>query len=84
MKPRFLPVGDAALLVEFGHEIDPAINLRVQMVDAWLRRRQLRGIIELVPAYASLLIHYDPLVLSFPEVQEWASEQLPSATEIAR
>jgi KipI family sensor histidine kinase inhibitor len=83
MKPRFLPLGDAALLIELGDQIDSAVNRRVHTVDAWLRSRAPHGIVEFVPAYASLLVHYDPLVLSFAEVHRWAEEQLSSAKEIA-
>jgi inhibitor of KinA len=83
MRPRFLPLGDAAVLIELGHQIDAATNRRVQTIDAWLRSRSPRGIVELVPAYASLLVHYDPLVLSFAAVREWADEQLSHAKEIS-
>jgi inhibitor of KinA len=83
MKPRFVPVGDAAVLIELGHQIDAATNRRVQTIDAWLRRRRPEGIVELVPAYASLLVHYDPLVLSLAEVRQWADEQISNAKEIS-
>jgi inhibitor of KinA len=83
MRPRIVPVGDAAVLIELGHQIDAATNRRVQTIDAWLQGRRPHGIVECVPAYASLLIHYDPLVLSFAEVRQWADEQLSNATEIS-
>ena len=82
MNPRFLPVGDAAVLIELGRQIDAATNRRVQMLDAWLRSGQPAGVVELVPAYASLLIHYDPLVLSFAEVRDWADERIAGARRI--
>jgi inhibitor of KinA len=81
MKAPLLPVGDAGMLVAFGNRIDPKVSRLVQMADACLRGRQPKGIVELVPAYATLLIHYDPLVLSFAEVRQWAEEQLSRAEE---
>lgn len=61
--PRFLDAGEAALVVEFGATVDPAINDRVLALDAALRARTLQGVTETVPTYRSLMIHYDPLAL---------------------
>jgi len=59
--PRFLDAGEAALVVEFGDTVDPAINDRVLAVDAVLRADPPAGTREFVPTYRSLMIHYDPL-----------------------
>jgi inhibitor of KinA len=59
--PRFLDAGEAALVVEFGERVDPAINDRVLAIDAVLRADPPAGIRECVPTYRSLMIHYDPL-----------------------
>ncbi|MBV9538935.1 MAG: 5-oxoprolinase subunit PxpB [Acidisphaera sp.] len=58
--PRLLPLGDAALSVEFGDAIDPAINARVTALDLVLAASELPGIVETVPSYRSLLVCYDP------------------------
>lgn len=59
-RPRIVPVGDAAILVELGETVDPAINAAVLALDAELARLALPGVVELVPTYRSLLVHYDP------------------------
>jgi KipI family sensor histidine kinase inhibitor len=59
--PRFLDAGEAALVVEFGETVDPAINDRVLAIDAVLRANPPAGTREFVPTYRSLMIHYDPL-----------------------
>ncbi len=59
--PRFLDAGEAALVVEFGDTVDPALNDRVLALDAALQARPPAGTRELVPTYRSLMIHYDPL-----------------------
>jgi inhibitor of KinA len=59
--PRFLDAGEAALVVEFGDTVDPAINDRVLAIDAALRADPPAGTREFVPTYRSLMIHYDPL-----------------------
>jgi KipI family sensor histidine kinase inhibitor len=62
--PRYLDAGEAALVVEFGNAVDPAINDRVVALDRALTARALPGVRETVPTYRSLMIHYEPLVLS--------------------
>jgi inhibitor of KinA len=62
---RYLPLGECALLVEFGDTIDLEVNRRVvSMGDAILRAR-IRGVEELVPTYRSLLVRYDPLRIGY-------------------
>jgi inhibitor of KinA len=67
----FKLLGDSALLVELGDEIEPVTNQRVHALDAFLRADTPMGIIETVPAYCTVLIHYDPLILTFNEVVAW-------------
>ena len=74
--PRLLPVGDSALLIEFGDEIDLAINERVHNLASALGELSAPGLGEAVPAYRSLLWHYDPGQLSWPEVEDLAREAL--------
>lgn len=62
--PRFLSAGESHLVVEFGQAIDPALNRAVHSLDQRLRTGNLLGFKESVPAYASLLVSYDPLQLS--------------------
>ncbi|MGA3400668.1 MAG: 5-oxoprolinase subunit PxpB [Acetobacteraceae bacterium] len=63
--PRFLPVGDAALTVEFGDAITPELNARVVALDIALAAAEIDGIIETAPSYRSLLICYEPAEISF-------------------
>lgn len=55
-----LPAGDAALVAELGDAIDPALNDAVQALDAALTRAAPVGLVETVPTYRSLLVHFDP------------------------
>jgi len=64
---RFLPVGDAALSVEFGDAIDPALNARVRGLDRALHDHPFPGFREGVPTYRSLLVLYDPRASRFAE-----------------
>ena len=62
--PRYLDAGEAALVVEFGDTVDPAVNAQVLALDEALLARGLEGLRETVPTYRSLMIHYDPLRLT--------------------
>jgi KipI family sensor histidine kinase inhibitor len=67
--PRIVPCSEAALVVEFGDTIDEAINGKVLALDRTIARTKIAGLIETVPTYRSLLVHYDPLTLSFAELR---------------
>ncbi len=64
-QPRILPSGDAALVVEFGRTIDDAVNARVLALDDAVAGANIPGVLETVPTYRSLLVHYDPLAVDF-------------------
>jgi KipI family sensor histidine kinase inhibitor len=54
------PAGDRALLVSLGGTINPELLGQVLALDHALTDRRPSGLISTVPAYASLLCHYDP------------------------
>ena len=69
------PLGDSSLLVQLGDEINPALNQRVHALNALLKN-PIHGILETVPAYSTLLIHYDPLMLTFEQVVHWVRDKI--------
>lgn len=60
MKAEFLPCGDTALTVEFGKHIDRKLSGRILQLCRLIEAASLPGLVETVPTYRSLLIHYDP------------------------
>jgi KipI family sensor histidine kinase inhibitor len=62
--PRLLPAGDSAVVVEYGEGIDARVNARVRLLRDALEASAQPGIVELVPTYRSLMVQYDPMVLS--------------------
>lgn len=60
---RILPAGDAAIVVEFGDSIDRNINSQVLALAHRLSQEPVEGLIEYVPTFRSLMLHYDPLTL---------------------
>lgn len=61
--PRFLDAGDSALVVEYGTNVDVAVHARVLELDNALTTMRPAGVLETVPTYRSLMIHFDPLLL---------------------
>ncbi|HSD41914.1 MAG TPA: 5-oxoprolinase subunit PxpB [Burkholderiales bacterium] len=57
---RLLPNGDTALAVEFGDRIDRATSERVLALHDRVARAALSGVVELLPTFRSLMVHYDP------------------------
>jgi KipI family sensor histidine kinase inhibitor len=57
---RVTPAGDRAVLITLGNTIDPELLGQVLALDKALGDRRLSGLVSTVPAYASLLCHYDP------------------------
>lgn len=64
------PLGDNALVVEFDHIIDPDILIKVINLQKSVEGKNLKGIIEMVPAYSSLAIYYDPLIISYEDIKQ--------------
>jgi KipI family sensor histidine kinase inhibitor len=64
-------LGDSALLVVLGREVDPATNVRVHALARRLEaiRPGSPGIGRGVPGHASLLVPYDPLMIPAAEVR---------------
>jgi KipI family sensor histidine kinase inhibitor len=67
---RILTEGDSSLLVEFGKEISPDINRSISATVQLMREQHIEGVVDVIPAFCSLLINYDPRVISFEEISE--------------
>lgn len=59
-----LPAGDTALVVEFGDHIERRLSSWVLALARRLTEARINGVVETVPTYRSLIVHFDPLVVS--------------------
>jgi len=64
VQSRRLCLGEQGLILEYGNQIDPAIFGRVRLVASVLQEKGVGGIINLIPTYRSLLVQYDPMVIT--------------------
>lgn len=84
-EPRLLPAGDSAILVEFADEIDEDVNDRVHALAQFLREQNRADILDLVPAYSSLLVCYDPAQIDFASIRDFLQTSLRAVqTNFAR
>jgi inhibitor of KinA len=61
---KMLPAGDTALVVEFGDHIERRLSSWVLALARRLTEARINGVVETVPTYRSLIVHFDPLVVS--------------------
>ena len=66
---RIVPAGDRAVTVEVGEGIAVEVNRRVRALGLTIQQAEAAGVEEVVPAYRSLLVYYDPARLSFTDLE---------------
>lgn len=74
--PLFLTCGDTALAVEFGQRVDRHVSALVLALVKRIETAAIDGIVETVPTFRSLLIHYDPQRLRQARLKERLQELL--------
>jgi KipI family sensor histidine kinase inhibitor len=62
------PVGDAAVLAVVGDTIEIDVVERVWALGAACRRLVHRGVLDVVPAYGSVMVRFDPLLTDLPRI----------------
>jgi inhibitor of KinA len=60
---RIYPSGDNALTIELGSTIDLAINQKILTLFQYLKNQNIPGIKDFIPAYNSLTVVYDVMVI---------------------
>jgi len=75
---RIFPLGDSALTIEFGNEISIVLNNQAVALANYFSEHSFDGLIEVVPAYASVTVFYDPQVTSFTTLGKLVEESVPS------
>lgn len=62
------PAGDCAVLVSFEQKISEDINENVIRLAECIHKAGIHGIEEVVPAFATVMIYYNPLHITFSEL----------------
>ena len=69
MNIEIFTAGDSSLLIQFGQEIDPAINRRISATVQMMREQHIEGVTDIIPSFCALLINYDPRVVSYDDLK---------------
>jgi KipI family sensor histidine kinase inhibitor len=73
---RLLASGDTALVIEFGDRVDLRLSGLVVALAHRLGEAAIPGVVEMVPTFRSLMVHYDPVVLPQAELKRRLSPLL--------
>ena len=75
-EPKFAEASDRSLLVSFGEAISREAERRVAALARALELHPAHGVVNLHPAYCSLLVVFDPLRLDHDAVRRLVIERL--------
>ena len=65
---KIVPAGDRALVADFGNVISEDVNRKVNALKKALLEEKVAGVREIIPTYRSLLVEYNPAVISMQEL----------------
>ncbi len=81
--PTFQPMGDRCVIIEFESRVDPEINARVRSVAEYLLTHPIEGVVDVVPAFTTVAVHYRPEALANSLPQETPYRRLCRSIESA-
>ncbi len=82
-EPRVLISGDRAVVVEFGSAVAPEINERVRKLLLRIEKSHIQGIEEAVPTYRSLLIYYNPALVTLEAIKNAVTTAIKESMDMA-
>ncbi len=68
--PGIAPLGDRAVTLTLGEGLSEGLSSLVIRRSAQIRAAGIMGVTDIVSSYATLGVHYDPLVIGFPDLVE--------------
>ena len=83
MDVKFLIAGDRAVSVEFGSVISLEVNARVRALDEKLKESPIEGMVETVPTYCALIVHYRPEVIRYSRLVEELEKRIADMHEVS-
>jgi KipI family sensor histidine kinase inhibitor len=66
---RISPLGDSALTVMLGDGISEPLSEKVVAEAQVIEESEILGVVDVVPAYASVTVHYDPLRVGYADLR---------------
>ncbi len=81
MNTLFSPLGDQAIVIELGNEINDQTEQQVRKVAALLESRQPEWMVEFIPAFVTVAVFYNPCLAKYDDVKMELKELLTQLTE---
>jgi KipI family sensor histidine kinase inhibitor len=75
--PSFAPLAESGLLVRLGETIETETNARAVALAEALGREAVPGIVDIVPAYTTVLVGFDPALTDAANVEDAVRSVLP-------
>ena len=72
----FKPMGDRGVLISFEQKISPEISLEIHQFAAKVKQKTNKAVIEIIPAYASICVIYNPVLAAYGEIVKYCKELL--------
>ncbi|MDJ0331354.1 5-oxoprolinase subunit PxpB [Planococcus sp. S3-L1] len=69
MNISFSPLGDQAIVIEFGHEINKQTEQAVRRVSTLLEKQKPDWMIEFIPAFVTVTVFYNPILALYDKVK---------------
>ena len=80
MVPSFIPASDRSLLVSFGDRISIDVHRRIVALTHALETDPITGVLNIHPAYCSVLLVFNPLETDHDAVQTGVADRLEPAS----
>jgi inhibitor of KinA len=68
--PAYLPMGEQVIIAQFEHVLSIRVNRCVQSFANVITQQKIPGVVQCIPAFNSLAIAYDPLVIDYYQLVE--------------
>lgn len=79
---NFHRINEYALLIEFEQSINPRINSQVINLENAIIGKRIEGILETIPAYASLTVVFDPFKCSHDYIEKLLAKIIKSGNQV--
>lgn len=73
--------GDSSLAVVFGNTICEDIAKQIRALDEAIRKENIPGILETVPTYCTLMVHYDPEILPYRKARSFLEKVMARSSD---
>jgi len=77
-------VGESGVVIEFGTQIMPELNRKIQGFTNSLRQAKMAGIFDIVPAYCSVTVYFDPLAVTYEALKKRLQQVLRDMDSCSR